>query len=137
MRQRIEGMAAVAAGGKEAMTIVEAGEALVEAREFAGKIADPFLLEGVGIGGEIEGPAEPCDRLGGVAGAPVRVRKQRRRLVLHDVADDLAAILIGVHGMENIAGIALEPAYRRDLGVPPHHADIGALVCLPRIGRLA
>src|SRR5262249_5901247 len=45
MRQRIEGVAAVATGGKEAVTIVKAGEALVEAREFTGKIVDPFLLE--------------------------------------------------------------------------------------------
>src|SRR5690349_25115894 len=105
MRQRIEGMAAVAAGGKEAMTIIEAAEALVEAREFAGKIVDPFLLERVGIGGEVEGPArEPRGRLGGLAGAPLGVRKQRRCLVLHDVADDLAAILIGVHGMEDVTG---------------------------------
>ena len=39
--------------------------------------------------------------------------------------------------MEDIAGIAFEPAHRRDVGVALHHADIGALARLPREGRLA
>ena len=140
MRQHVEaiGKLAVAAGGKIAVAIVETGEAFVEPRKLGGKIVDLLALETVGIGRQVERPARQMrDRLGRIARPAVRVGKQRRRVVLHDIADDLVAVLIGIHGVKDITGIAFEPAHRRNVGVALHHADISALVGLPGIGRFA
>ena len=118
MRERVEAIeiVAVAARGEIAVAIVEPGEALVEARKLAGEIVDRLALEAVLVlRGKIEGPAgELRHGFGGIARPAIGIGKERRRLVLHDVANDLVAILVSVHRMEDVAGIALEPADRCD-----------------------
>ena len=63
--------------------------------------------------------------------------KQRHFLELHHMGDDAVALCVGVHRVENVAGVGLEPAHVRHRAVAAHHADVGALLRLPRQGRFA
>ena len=61
----------------------------------------------------------------------VGVGEQRGHVVAHDVAVDLVALLPGVQRVEDVAGLGVEPADRRDVGVAAHHAHVAALLRLP------
>jgi len=88
------------------------------------------------VGGEIESPARPPrPRLRAVGRRAIGMRKQRRLRHLHDIGDDAAALLPGVHDMEDITGFAAKPADIEDRRAARQDADIGALVRLPGIGR--
>ena len=53
------------------------------------------------------------------------------------MGNNAVALGVGVHRVENVAGIGLEPAHVRHRAVTAHHADVGALLRLPRQGRFA
>src|SRR6185437_14060808 len=73
----------------------------------------------------------------GFAGCAVGVREERRLLVLHDIGIELVALLPGVHRVEDIAGVGLEPPQRRDSLVARQEADASAERGLPAEGWLA
>ena len=67
----------------------------------------------------------------------VGMGEQRRFLELHDVGDDAVAFFPGVHDMEDVAALGAKPDDVAGRAVALHDADIGALVRLPGIRRLA
>jgi hypothetical protein len=68
---------------------------------------------------------------------PSALGKERRDRIFHHIGEDRGALFPGVHRMEDVAGVGLKPAHRLDAGVARHHADMGALVGLPGVGRSA
>ena len=67
------------------------------------------------------------------AGIARRLRvHEEQLLVAGDVERDHAVLGVGVHGVEDVAGVDVEPA---DVGVaaaPRHDAELGAALGLPR-----
>src|SRR5262249_26118466 len=122
-------------GGEVAEAVLTADAALVDAREL------PFVVvEGSGAERarlEVQAEAVEARDLGVPPGrAPRHLgRHEEELLVAVDVEDDLAALVVRVQRMEDVAGIGLEPADVLAPAAPRHDADAGAALRLPREDR--
>src|SRR5713101_9748817 len=120
------------------MAALRARAAIVDARKFAGYVVEIGLRKPVGVARQIEGPAtQPRARLFRIGPRTIGMGEQRRYLELHDVGDDAAAFFPGIHDVEDVAALGPEPDDILGGTVALHDADIGTLVRLPGIGRLA
>ena len=123
-------------GGEPAVLVDEPGAAIVDARELGLQVVEIDAREGVAAVGQVEGPAhQPRDLLLGGIGLPSAAGNSAGASRCMTSATISVALLPRVHGVEDVAGLAAEPADVLGRAAALHDADVGALVGLPGVGR--
>ncbi|MNV08266.1 hypothetical protein D3C71_987280 [compost metagenome] len=112
--------------GVETIAVAPARVALVDAWKLSHQVVEVLAPESRVRAAQIESPAaQACSHGGGVTGKAFGIGQSRRRFRLHHISHDSGAVVPGIHHMEHVAGVGVEPTQCVRSATALHHANMG------------